>query len=109
MDNTTLMMAVLIASTTLGGLTAVFMGQLAQASGQKRKRTRQVDIVALLVSFVMFLGVVVWTIIYFSNGNLLHLIGAFCLFIFQIVAFTVVFISFWLDELRRQAPANTKG
>lgn len=100
MHQVELMMALLIASTALAGLTAVFMGQVAQASREKRERARRVDIITLLVSFAMFLGVIVCSINWFNSGNPWYAIGTTCFFPLQIVAFTLVFVTFWLNELK---------
>lgn len=106
MHQAELMMAFLIASTALAGLTAVFMGQVAQASRDKKERVKRVDIITLLISFAMFLGVVICSINWFSSGNPWYAIGATCFFPLQIVAFTMVFINFWLNELKRSHPSR---
>jgi len=104
MDKATLMMALLIASTTLTGLTVVFMGQVAQAARQEAGRARRADIDALrtlLATIILSVAVILSTIIWFSSGSHAYELAAYSCFTAQIIWFSTVFIIFWCQKIRQ--------
>lgn len=89
-----LMTAILTASTTLVGLTAVVIAQI-EKSGNDGQRTRRLKM-PFIASVVFGLVGIMFDIWWFASPSGSLMLSSVCLFGFQIILFSGNAVTFWL-------------